>query len=235
MKASLHRRDTSIARKLDKELTNSVTTALLVFSKITEADLEAIRSPKELPLIPKREQRDLRSKLAKVRELDSDFRSLSNLLKDHNLLIRFELMDLTTSPPPLPHIPQQDKKKEITVGTNKALGQKRKAQLSEEGLMKDARKISSCRNELDHTMIKILSALPTMAAASVHMYWTSTWEKANEKASMGELLKLVEMTIARGLILNKEVYITLAGFEDKLGKEKAKSKKYAVDLKVMSF
>ncbi|KAL2491638.1 hypothetical protein Adt_27266 [Abeliophyllum distichum] len=51
---------------------------------------------------------------------------------------------------------------------------------------------------------------------------------------MVELLKLVEMTTTQGLILNKEVYSTLAGFEGKFIKEEAKSKKLAEDLKVMS-
>ncbi|KAL2461604.1 hypothetical protein Adt_45024 [Abeliophyllum distichum] len=44
----------------------------------------------------------------------------------------------------------------------------------------------------------------------------------------------MEMTVAQGLILNKEVYNTLACFEDKFSKEEAKSKKLAEDLKAMS-
>ncbi|KAL2471210.1 Plus3 domain-containing protein [Abeliophyllum distichum] len=44
------------------------------------------------PPIPKRDQGELRSKWDKVRALSSDFRTLSNLLKDDNLLARYELM-----------------------------------------------------------------------------------------------------------------------------------------------
>ncbi|KAL2526144.1 hypothetical protein Adt_11198 [Abeliophyllum distichum] len=51
---------------------------------------------------------------------------------------------------------------------------------------------------------------------------------------MSELLQLAEMSITRGLILNKEVYSTIAGFEGKFNKEEAKSKKLSEDLKVVS-
>ncbi|KAL2506000.1 hypothetical protein Adt_21621 [Abeliophyllum distichum] len=42
------------------------------------------------------------------------------------------------------------------------------------------------------------------------------------------------MNLIRGLVLTKEVYSTLEGFDGKLGKEKANSKKLSEDLKVMS-
>ncbi|KAL2531747.1 hypothetical protein Adt_05098 [Abeliophyllum distichum] len=45
---------------------------------------------------------------------------------------------------------------------------------------------------------------------------------------------MVEMSIARELILNKEVYNTVASFDGKLGKEKAKLKKLSKDLKTIS-
>ncbi|KAL2542169.1 hypothetical protein Adt_03147 [Abeliophyllum distichum] len=89
--------------------------------------------------------------------------------------------------------------------------------------------IRSHHDELDPSVIEMLITFPAIVAASVYKYWTSTWEKATKKVFMGELLQLVEMTSSRGLMLNKEVYIALDGFDGNLGKEKAKSLRFKVD------
>ncbi|KAL2458540.1 hypothetical protein Adt_45870 [Abeliophyllum distichum] len=82
--------------------------------------------------------------------------------------------------------------------------------------------------------MKLLPVSPAIVTASVYKYWTLTWEKATEKASINDFLQLMEMTLVRGLILNKEVCNTFADFEGKFNKDETKSKKLSKDLKIMS-
>ncbi|KAL2532345.1 hypothetical protein Adt_05696 [Abeliophyllum distichum] len=219
------------------------------------------------PPIPKRDQDTLRLKWNKVRTLDSNIRSLSNLLNDHDLLICFGLMvafrfkgvplfrlvrgvgELSTSAQPL----SQEKRKATEVG--EGLLSTRRARQTEKdrsfsSIFKERGtdagnsssssgklhrvRIYSRYQELDAHLLEMLPTLPAIAAVSVYKYWTLGWEKAVKKTSIDELLQMVEMSIARGLILNEEMYNTIAGFDGKLSKEEAKSKKLFKDLKVMS-
>ncbi|KAL2542531.1 hypothetical protein Adt_03509 [Abeliophyllum distichum] len=244
------------------------------------------------PSIPKRDQGELRSKWDKVRALSSDFRSLSNLLKDDNLLsscglmvFRFkrvsalrlacpasgegssvqasrhealgpsqEVLDATPSstippsrseteatvhqrPPSSSNLhidttTLRDKEKKVAEGTEEAPAQKRKAHAATKGLMRDARKarrteegrrsspsldgepegagnstssagqrchirISEHREELPTSVMEMLPAHPSIVAASVHRYWTPSWEKAAEEAIVLKCLQLDEMNLAR--------------------------------------
>ncbi|KAL2520919.1 hypothetical protein Fot_24842 [Forsythia ovata] len=63
------------------------------------------------------------------------------------------------------------------------------------------------RDELDPTVLEKLPAPATIAAASVHKYWTSAFEKAVDNAELMELLKLAEMlTIALHYWEDENVY-----------------------------
>ncbi|KAL2531145.1 hypothetical protein Adt_04496 [Abeliophyllum distichum] len=75
----------------------------------------------------------------------------------------------------------------------------------------------------------ILLAHPSIVAASVHRYWTSSWEKAAEEATVHERLQLAELNLVRGLVLAKDVFSAFTSFDA----EDSKSKKLAEDLKVM--
>ncbi|KAL2513250.1 hypothetical protein Adt_18850 [Abeliophyllum distichum] len=75
----------------------------------------------------------------------------------------------------------------------------------------------------------MLPAHTSIVAASVHRYWTSSWEKAVEEATVRELLQLAEVNLVRGFVLVKEIF---SGFE-RFDAEEAKSKKLAKDPKAM--
>ncbi|KAL2480496.1 hypothetical protein Adt_33462 [Abeliophyllum distichum] len=70
---------------------------------------------------------------------------------------------------------------------------------------------------------------PAVAAASVHMYWTQSWEKATEEATVRERLQMAEVNLARGFVLAKELFSTFESFDAK----EAKSKKLCEDLNAM--
>ncbi|KAL2549246.1 hypothetical protein Fot_10776 [Forsythia ovata] len=71
-------------------------------------------------------------------------------------------------------------------------------------------------DELDPTVLGKLPAPTTIAAASVHKYWISAFEKAVDNAELMELLRLAEMYISRSHVLNCKLYKVLAMKVDKL-------------------
>ncbi|KAL2455996.1 hypothetical protein Adt_46995 [Abeliophyllum distichum] len=77
--------------------------------------------------------------------------------------------------------------------------------------------------------MEILPAHPAIVAASVHKYWTQSWEKAVEEATVRERLQLDEVNLARGFVLAKELFSAFESFDV----EEAKSKKLSEDLKAM--
>ncbi|KAL2494266.1 Uncharacterized protein Fot_38023 [Forsythia ovata] len=72
------------------------------------------------------------------------------------------------------------------------------------------------RDELDPTVLGKLPAPTTIAAASVHKYWTSAFGKSADNAELMELLKLAKMYTSRGQVLNCELYKVLAMKVDEL-------------------
>ncbi|KAL2473955.1 hypothetical protein Fot_49691 [Forsythia ovata] len=66
------------------------------------------------------------------------------------------------------------------------------------------------QDELDPMVLGKLPAPVAIAAASVHKYWTSAFEKAADNAELMELLKLAEMFTSRSHVLNCELYKVLA-------------------------
>ncbi|KAL2455935.1 hypothetical protein Adt_47028 [Abeliophyllum distichum] len=77
--------------------------------------------------------------------------------------------------------------------------------------------------------MEMLPAHPSILAASVHRYWTSSWEKVVEEATVLERLQLAEVNLVRGLVLAKDFFSAFASFDA----EDFKSKKLTEDLKVM--
>ncbi|KAL2517603.1 Uncharacterized protein Adt_13850 [Abeliophyllum distichum] len=241
---------------------------------------------RKLP-IPRKNQEGLRMKWEKVGALDNDSRSLNNLLKDDDLLIRFGLMGgfkevpsfqarmdsqgepssqgvldstllrtvipplsvapspIQTAPslplpppsPPSPSpssrsVPQKDKENEIANEAVEGTGYKRKASGPVEGIMRDARRN---RRRRDVSLyLGPIPASPAIIAASVYKYWTRPWKRTAEEASTRDLLRLTKMNLVHGLVLTKEVFSTLGGFNVKLAKEEANSKKLSEELKAMS-
>ncbi|KAL2551910.1 hypothetical protein Fot_05529 [Forsythia ovata] len=76
--------------------------------------------------------------------------------------------------------------------------------------------IDFCQDKLDPTILGKLPAPAAIAAASVHKYWTSTFEKAADNAELMELLKLAEMYTSRSHVLNCELYKVLVMKVDEL-------------------
>ncbi|KAL2483323.1 Uncharacterized protein Fot_44767 [Forsythia ovata] len=76
--------------------------------------------------------------------------------------------------------------------------------------------IGFCRNELDPTVLEKLPASAAIAAASVHMYWTSAFGKAADNLELMELLKLAEMYTSQSHVLNCKLYKVLAMKVDEL-------------------
>ncbi|KAL2506472.1 hypothetical protein Adt_22093 [Abeliophyllum distichum] len=242
------------------------------------------------PPILKKKEEGLRVKWEKVRALDSDFRSLNNLLQEDDLLIRFGLMDwsrprrnkftgedgfsrepssqglmdstllktvlllssvapspiqTTLSPPPPPppllpspplcSEPQKDKEKEVDEhhrGLSNIDGEDGDARNSAGS---DSRvRISHRSGEMDPSILEPLPTSLAIIVASVYKYWTQPWEKTAEEALIRDLLRLAEMNLVRGLVLTKEVFNTLKGFDGKLAKEEANLKKLSEELKAMS-
>ncbi|KAL2462242.1 Uncharacterized protein Adt_45662 [Abeliophyllum distichum] len=75
----------------------------------------------------------------------------------------------------------------------------------------------------------MLPAHPVIVAVSVHRYWTQSWEKAAEEATVRERLQLAEVNLARGFVQAKELFSTFESFDA----EEDKSKKLSKDLKAM--
>ncbi|KAL2526054.1 hypothetical protein Adt_11108 [Abeliophyllum distichum] len=84
---------------------------------------------------------------------------------------------------------------------------------------------------MDLSILEPLSASPVIITVSVYKYWTWLWVSAAEEASTRDLLRLAEMNLVRGLVLTKEVFGTFEGFDGKLAKEEANSKKLSENLK----
>ncbi|KAL2501638.1 hypothetical protein Fot_35486 [Forsythia ovata] len=76
--------------------------------------------------------------------------------------------------------------------------------------------IGSRRDELDPTVLGKLPSPAAKAVASIHKYWTSTFEKAVNNAELTELLKLAEMYTSRSHVLNCELYKLLEMKVDEL-------------------
>ncbi|KAL2518609.1 Uncharacterized protein Adt_14856 [Abeliophyllum distichum] len=90
-------------------------------------------------------------------------------------------------------------------------------------------RISERREELSASVMEILPAYPSIVAANVHRYWTSSWEKVAEVATVLEWLQLAEVNLVRGLVLAKDIFSAFVSFDA----EDSKSKKLSEDLKVM--
>ncbi|KAL2542123.1 hypothetical protein Adt_03101 [Abeliophyllum distichum] len=150
----------------------------------------------------------------------------------------------------------RDKGKNVAEGAEEAASQKRKAPTATEGLKSDARKerrteegrrslpsldgelegpgilcirISKRRKELPASVMEMLPAHPSIVATSVHRYWTSSWEKVAEEATVLERLQLAEVNLVRDLVLAKDIFSAFASFDA----EDSKSKKLVEDLKLM--
>ncbi|KAL2461794.1 Uncharacterized protein Adt_45214 [Abeliophyllum distichum] len=90
-------------------------------------------------------------------------------------------------------------------------------------------RISEHREKLPASVMEMFPAHPSIVAVSVHRYWTSSWEKVAEEATVLEWLQLAEVNLIRGLVLAKDIFSAFASFDA----EDSKSKKLAEDLKVM--
>ncbi|KAL2541688.1 hypothetical protein Adt_02666 [Abeliophyllum distichum] len=90
-------------------------------------------------------------------------------------------------------------------------------------------RISKRRDELPASVMEMLHAHPSIVVASDHSYWTSSWEKVAEEATILERLQLAEVNLVRGLVLAKDIFSAFASFDA----EDSKSKKLVEDLKVM--
>ncbi|KAL2497476.1 Plus3 domain-containing protein [Abeliophyllum distichum] len=90
-------------------------------------------------------------------------------------------------------------------------------------------RISERREGLPASVMEMLPTHPSIVVASVHRYWTSSWEKVAEEATVLERLQLAEVNLVRGLVLTKDIFSSFTSFEA----EDSKSKKLAEDLKVM--
>ncbi|KAL2504307.1 Uncharacterized protein Adt_19928 [Abeliophyllum distichum] len=90
-------------------------------------------------------------------------------------------------------------------------------------------RISERREELSASVMEMLPAHPWIVAASVHRYWTLSWEKVAEEATILEWLQLAEVNLVRGLVLAKDIFSAFASFDA----EDSKSKKLVEDLKAM--
>ncbi|KAL2505487.1 hypothetical protein Adt_21108 [Abeliophyllum distichum] len=89
--------------------------------------------------------------------------------------------------------------------------------------------ISQRHEELSTLVIEMLPAHPAIMTTSFHKYWTQSWEKATEEATVRERLQLAEMNLARGFILAKELFSAFERFDA----EETKSKKLFEDLKAI--
>ncbi|KAL2483096.1 hypothetical protein Fot_44540 [Forsythia ovata] len=70
--------------------------------------------------------------------------------------------------------------------------------------------IGSHRDEIDPTVLGKLPPPAAKAVASIHKYWTSTFEKVADNVELTEFLKLAEMYTSRSHVLNCELYKVLA-------------------------
>ncbi|KAL2480035.1 hypothetical protein Adt_33001 [Abeliophyllum distichum] len=89
--------------------------------------------------------------------------------------------------------------------------------------------ISQRHEKLSTSVMEMLHAHPAIMAASVHRCWTQSWEKAAEEATVRDQLQLIEVNLAQGFVLAKELFSAFESFNAK----EAKSKKLFDDLKAM--
>ncbi|KAL2497655.1 hypothetical protein Adt_23205 [Abeliophyllum distichum] len=89
--------------------------------------------------------------------------------------------------------------------------------------------ISECHKELFISVMEMLPVHLVIVATSVHRYWTQSWEKATEEATVRERLQLAEVNLARGFVLAEELFSTFESSDT----EEAKSNKLSEDLKAM--
>ncbi|KAL2509021.1 hypothetical protein Fot_32668 [Forsythia ovata] len=75
---------------------------------------------------------------------------------------------------------------------------------------KSEKPLSLIEVELDLAILEKLPISSAIAAASVHKYWTSAWEKAADNAELLEMLKLAEMYTSQSHVLNCKLYKVLA-------------------------
>ncbi|KAL2470714.1 hypothetical protein Adt_38850 [Abeliophyllum distichum] len=126
----------------------------------------------------------------------------------------------------------RDKGKKVVERVEEAPSQKRKTLQPRRSLcvMPNHRiRISERREELPASVMEMLPVHPSIVAASVHRYWTSSWEKVAEEATILERLQLAEVNLVRGLVLAKDIFSAFVSFDA----EDFKSKKLVEDLKVM--
>ncbi|KAL2476191.1 hypothetical protein Adt_36927 [Abeliophyllum distichum] len=81
--------------------------------------------------------------------------------------------------------------------------------------------------ELDSVVLKMLPYHSTIAATCVYKFWTSTWERVVEQATLSELITMAVMNTTKGFILNNKLYRNLTRLSGKLDKAEVKSKKLA--------
>ncbi|KAL2466847.1 hypothetical protein Adt_42698 [Abeliophyllum distichum] len=87
------------------------------------------------------------------------------------------------------------------------------------------------REELPTSVMEMFPAHHLIVTMSVHRYWTPSWDKVSEEATVLERLQLAEVNLVRGLVLAKDIFSTFTSFDA----EEAKSKKLVEDLKAMGF
>ncbi|KAL2514728.1 hypothetical protein Fot_28699 [Forsythia ovata] len=76
--------------------------------------------------------------------------------------------------------------------------------------------VGSRQDKLDPTVLEKLPPAVTIAATSVHKYWTSAFGKAADTAEVTELVKLAEMYTFCSHVLNCELYKMLEMKVDEL-------------------
>ncbi|KAL2475161.1 hypothetical protein Adt_35897 [Abeliophyllum distichum] len=113
--------------------------------------------------------------------------------------------------------PSLDGKPEGAENSASSVGQNRRIRISER------------REELPASVMEMLPVHPSIVAASVHRYWTPSWEKVTEEVTVLERLQLAEVNLVRGLVLAKDIFSAFTSFDA----EDSKSKKLTEDLKVM--
>ncbi|KAL2513136.1 hypothetical protein Adt_18736 [Abeliophyllum distichum] len=87
--------------------------------------------------------------------------------------------------------------------------------------------ISKRHEELPTSVMEMLPAHPLIVVASVHRYWTPSWEKVVEDVTVLERFQLAEVNLVRGLVLAKDIFSAFVSFDA----EEARSKKLVEDLK----
>ncbi|KAL2542242.1 hypothetical protein Adt_03220 [Abeliophyllum distichum] len=66
--------------------------------------------------------------------------------------------------------------------------------------------IRSRQDKLDPAILEKLAPPSTMAAVSVHRYWTSVWMGTVERTDLSKLIKMVKMNTVWSYVLNYKLY-----------------------------